>query len=243
MSEVIQNKLKQTYNDMNKKYNRDSCSEEVICVEHAQEHNSNLNNSNAYTNSYDAKLIERYISQIEEMKKENELLEQTNNELQEQIELTSSKILKETIIMQDIKNILGLSSMNQCEINRTLRTLIDNVSVISTEEQVIKDEFVMKLKQLYVELVGSDDSNNNISYSKLEMLVHKVIGIANDLMKHRNTNEIGVNSYHNSNSNNSMRVLYKNFCRNIMKKHNINNIKDFETFILSIVNQKEVNIS
>lgn len=239
MSEVIQCKLKQTYNDMNKKYNN---SEEVICVNYDQ--HDNFNNSNAYTNSYDAKLIERYISQIEEMKKENELLEKTNNELQEQIELTSSKILKETIIMQDITNILGLSSMNQCEINKTLRTLIDDVSVMSTEEQVIKDEFVMKLKQLYVELVGSDESNNNnISYNKLEMLVHKVIGIVNDLMKHRNTNEISVNSYHHNNSNNSMRVLYKNFCRNIMKKNNINNIKDFETFILSIVNQREVNIS
>lgn len=239
MSEVIQSKLKQTYNDMNKKYNN---SEEVICVNYDQ--HDNFSNSNAYTNSYDAKLIERYISQIEEMKKENELLEKTNNELQEQIELTSSKILKETIIMQNITNILGLSSMNQCEINKTLRTLIDDVSVMSTEEQVIKDEFVMKLKQLYVELVGSDESsNNNISYNKLEMLVHKVIGIVNDLMKHRNTNEISVNSYHHNNSNNSMRVLYKNFCRNIMKKNNINNIKDFETFILSIVNQREVNIS
>jgi hypothetical protein len=240
MSEVIQSKLKQTYNNMNKKYNNsDSCCEEVICVNHDQ--HGNINNSNAYTNSYDAKLIERYISQIEEMKKENELLEKTNNELQEQIELTSSKILKETIIMQDITNILGLSSMNQCKINKSLRTLIDNVSVMNNEEQVIKDEFVMKLKQLYVELVGSDESNNNISYSKLEMLVHKVIGIVNDLMKHRNTNEISVNSYHHNN--NSMRVLYKNFCRNIMKKNNINNIKDFETFILSIVNQREVNIS
>ena len=168
------------------------------------------------------------------------MLERTNNELQEQIELTSSKILNETLIMQDIKNILGMS--NQYEIKRTLQALIDETNTRCNNEQIIKDEFIMKLKQLYIELVGNADnsSNNTITYSNLEMLVHKVIDTVNDLMKQRNTNETTINNYSNHNS---MRVLYRNFCKKIMTQNNISNINELEPFILSIVNNRELNIS
>ena len=229
MSEVIQRKLTQTCNDIKNNHNE---IEESMCGEEY--------NCNSYTNSYDAMVIERYISQIEEMKKENDLLERTNNELQEQIELTSSKILNETLIMQDIKNILGMS--NQYEIKRTLQALIDETNTRCNNEQIIKDEFIMKLKQLYIELVGNADnsSNNTITYSNLEMLVHKVIDTVNDLMKQRNTNETTINNYSNHNS---MRVLYRNFCKKIMTQNNISNINELEPFILSIVNNRELNIS
>ena len=56
MSEVIQRKLTQTCNDI-----KNNESEESMCGEEY--------NCNSYTNSYDAMVIERYISQIEEMKK------------------------------------------------------------------------------------------------------------------------------------------------------------------------------
>ena len=236
MSEAIQDKLKQTYNDIQLN-NNCSCSWSCNAIDNNNEEILVEYNNNAYTNSYNAGVIERYISQIEELKKENELLQQTNSELQEQIELTSSKILQETSAMQAITDVLGLS--NQFQIKRAIQTLIDNTNTtLNSAEQIIKDEFVVKLKQLYLELVGSDESNN-ITYTKLEVMVHTVVDIVNDLMKQRKTNEINVNLNHN----NGMRVLYRNFCRNIMKQNNIHNINEFETFISSIVNKREVNIS
>ena len=137
-------------------------------------------------------------------------------------------MLKETSILQEVKQLFGISNDN--EIKRKIENVIEsnNKSNNNTHRE-LKNEFVLKLSQLYCDLSGMKGSINNnieIAYDELEQLIHIIV---------RSVSEINKNDNYYYNTNEAM--ICKEFCEDIMNKYGLENIKEFEMFVKMIINE------
>ena len=72
-----------------------------------------------------------------------------------------------------MKQLLGISNDN--EIKRKIEKVIESNNKNNTHRE-LKNEFVLKLSQLYCDLSGMKGNNNvEIGYDELEQLIHIIV--------------------------------------------------------------------
>ena len=136
-------------------------------------------------------------------------------------------MLKEASILQEVKQLLEISNDN--EIKSKIENVIESNNKSNNTHRELKNEFVLKLSQLYYDLSGMKGSINNnieIGYDELEQLIHIIV---------RSVSEINKNDNYYYNTNEAM--VCKEFCEDIMNKYGLENIKEFEMFVKMIINE------
>ena len=130
-------------------------------------------------------------------------------------------MLKEASILQEVKQLLGISNDN--EIKSKIENVIESNNKSNNTHRELKNEFVLKLSQLYYDLLGMKGSINNnieIGYDELEQLIHIIVRSVSEMNKNDNY-------YYNTNE----AMVCKEFCEDIMNKYGFSIILDYYPYV------------
>ena len=233
----IQNKDKQDYNKSMDMYERNiQNNNNILSLNQPQ----NLNNE-----LYLAE-IDRLKKEINDLKKNNEIL---NNQLIEEqrkneqlFSIQKARDENENSILGEIAHCLQLASFDEIlpKLNEIINYLNNNVNSNNTKNKnqegnnKIRDELISKLQILYLSLTGSDEKKEEVTIKILWRWIKHLINTVKQLALEKEKNiEI--------NQNNQDIDECKEFCEDLISELNLQNLDELKAFIGDLLNQNSNN--
>ena len=229
----IQNKDKQDYNKSMDMYERNiQNNNNILSLNQPQ----NLNNE-----LYLAE-IDRLKKEINDLKKNNEILnsqlieEQRKNE--QLFSIQKAKDENENSILGEIAHCLQVASFDEIlpKLNEIINYLNNNVNSNNTKNKnqegnnKIRDELISKLQNLYLSLTGSDEKKEEVTIKILWRWIKHLINTVKQLALEKEKN---LELYQNMNEIDEC----KEFCEDLMGELNLQSLDELKMVINNILNQ------
>ena len=229
----IQNKDKQDYNKSMDMYERNiQNNNNILSLNQPQ----NLNNE-----LYLAE-IDRLKKEINDLKKNNEILnsqlieEQRKNE--QLFSIQKAKDENENSILGEIAHCLQVASFDEIlpKLNEIINYLNNNVNSNNTKNKnqegnnKIRDELISKLQNLYLSLTGSDEKKEEVTIKILWRWIKHLINTVKQLALEKEKN---LELYQNINEIDEC----KEFCEDLMGELNLQSLDELKMVINNILNQ------
>ena len=229
----IQNKDKQDYNKSMDMYERNiQNNNNILSLNQPQ----NLNNE-----LYLAE-IDRLKKEINDLKKNNEILnsqlieEQRKNE--QLFSIQKAKDENENSILGEIAHCLQVASFDEIlpKLNEIINYLNNNVNSNNTKNKnqdgnnKIRDELISKLQNLYLSLTGSDEKKEEVTIKILWRWIKHLINTVKQLALEKEKN---LELYQNMNEIDEC----KEFCEDLMGELNLQSLDELKMAINNILNQ------
>ena len=150
-------------------------------------------------------------------------------------------MLNKLLSEKDTKNfLLEISKYfeveNYDEIPNKLKEMINFLSLINNNnENTVKNEFILNLKEIYRKDNNIKDINSEINMKILWRWIKYLINKNKKIKNEINKNSSLLNNVEFKNN------FYKNTCEEIMNTYDIKNTNQFEEFIHSLINKKNIN--
>ena len=229
----IQNQDKQDYNKSMDMYERNiQNNNNILSLNQPQ----NLNNE-----LYLAE-IDRLKKEINDLKKNNEIL---NNQLIEEqrkneqlFSIQKAKDENENSILGEIAHCLQVASFDEIlpKLNEIINYLNNNVNCNNTKNKnqdgnnKIRDELISKLQNLYLSLTGSDEKKEEVTIKILWRWIKHLINTVKQLALEKEKN---LELYQNINEIDEC----KEFCEDLMGELNLQSLDELKMVINNILNQ------
>ena len=229
----IQNQDKQDYNKSMDMYERNiQNNNNILSLNQPQ----NLNNE-----LYLAE-IDRLKKEINDLKKNNEIL---NNQLIEEqrkneqlFSIQKAKDENENSILREIAHCLQVASFDEIlpKLNEIINYLNNNVNSNNTKNKnqegnnKIRDELISKLQNLYLSLTGSDEKKEEVTIKILWRWIKHLINTVKQLALEKEKN---LELYQNMNEIDEC----KEFCEDLMGELNLQSLDELKMVINNILNQ------
>ena len=229
----IQNQDKQDYNKSMDMYERNiQNNNNILSLNQPQ----NLNNE-----LYLAE-IDRLKKEINDLKKNNEILnsqlieEQRKNE--QLFSIQKAKDENENSILGEIAHCLQVASFDEIlpKLNEIINYLNNNVNSNNTKNKnqegnnKIRDELISKLQNLYLSLTGSDEKKEEVTIKILWRWIKHLINTVKQLALEKEKN---LELYQNINEIDEC----KEFCEDLMGELNLQSLDELKMAINNILNQ------
>jgi hypothetical protein len=229
----IQNQDKQDYNKSMDMYERNiQNNNNILSLNQPQ----NLNNE-----LYLAE-IDRLKKEINDLKKNNEILnsqlieEQRKNE--QLFSIQKAKDENENSILGEIAHCLQVASFDEIlpKLNEIINYLNNNVNSNNTKNKnqdgnnKIRDELISKLQNLYLSLTGSDEKKEEVTIKILWRWIKHLINTVKQLALEKEKN---LELYQNMNEIDEC----KEFCEDLMGELNLQSLDELKMVINNILNQ------
>ena len=218
-------------------------------IDKNQEDNNKLNLNQPQkegNNDFYLAEMEKLKSEINNLKKDNELL---NNQLKEEqrknaqlISMQKEKDENENSILSEISVCLQVSSFNEIlpKLNEIINYLNNNVNNNNNtnkpnKENKIRDELISKLQSLYLSLTGSNEKKEEITIKILWRWIKHLINTVKQLALEKEKN---IEIYQN----NQEIEDYKEYCEELISDFNLQSLDELKMFIDNLLKQTNINI-
>ena len=230
----IQNQGKQDYNKSMDIYERN-----------IQNNNNNmlsLNQPQNQNNEFYLAEIDRLKREINDLKKNNEILDsQLKEEKRKNEQLFSIQKAKdenENSILGEIAHCLQVASFDEIlpKLNEIINYLNNNVSSNNTKNKnqdgnnKIRDELISKLQNLYLSLTGSDEKKEEVTIKILWRWIKHLINTVKQLALEKEKN---LELYQNINEIDEC----KEFCEDLIGELNLQSLDELKMVINNLLNQ------
>ena len=229
----IQNQGKQDYNKSMDIYERN-----------IQNNNNmlSLNQPQNQNNEFYLAEIDRLKREINDLKKNNEILDsQLKEEKRKNEQLFSIQKAKdenENSILGEIAHCLQVASFDEIlpKLNEIINYLNNNVNSNNTKNKnqdgnnKIRDELISKLQNLYLSLTGSDEKKEEVTIKILWRWIKHLINTVKQLALEKEKN---LELYQNMNEIDEC----KEFCEDLMGELNLQSLDELKMVINNILNQ------
>ena len=229
----IQNQEKQDYNKSMDMFERN-----------IQNNNNmlSLNQPQNQNNEFYLAEIDRLKKEINDLKKNNEILgsqlkeEQRKNE--QLFSIQKAKDENENSILGEIAHCLQVASFDEIlpKLNEIINYLNNNVNSNNTKNKSqdgnnkIRDELISKLQNLYLSLTGSDEKKEEVTIKILWRWIKHLINTVKQLALEKEKN---LELYQNMNEIDEC----KEFCEDLMGELNLQSLDELKMVINNLLNQ------
>ena len=233
----IQNQGKQDYNKSMDIYERN-----------IQNNNNmlSLNQPQNQNNEFYLAEIDRLKREINDLKKNNEILDsQLKEEKRKNEQLFSIQKAKdenENSILAEIAHCLQVASFDEIlpKLNEIINYLNNNVNSNNTKNRnqdgnnKIRDELISKLQNLYLSLTGSDEKKEEVTIKILWRWIKHLINTVKQLALEKEKNLELYQNIHEIDE-------CKEFCEDLMGELNLQSLEELKMVINSLLNQNNNN--
>ena len=204
-------------------------------------------NKNAGNDNYYLAEMEKLKKEINNLKKNNEYL---NNQLKEEqrkneqlFSIQKAKDENENSILSEISVCLQVSSFDEIlpKLNEIINYLNNNVNnnTVNNNKQdkdnKIRDELISKLQNLYLSLTGSNEKKEEITIKILWRWIKHLINTVKQLALEKEKN---IEFYQN----NQEIEDYKDYCEELISEFNLQSLDELKMFIDNLLKQSNINI-
>ena len=234
----IQNQGKQDYNKSMDIYERN-----------IQNNNNmlSLNQPQNQNNEFYLAEIDRLKREINDLKKNNEILDSQLKEEKSKNEqlfsIQKAKDENENSILGEIAHCLQVASFDEIlpKLNEIINYLNNNVSSNNTKNKnqdgnnKIRDELISKLQNLYLSLTGSDEKKEEVTIKILWRWIKHLINTVKQLALEKEKN---IEIYQNIQEIDDC----KEYCEELISEFNLQSLDELKMFIDNLLKQNNINI-
>ena len=196
---------------------------------------SNINQTQNQNNEFYLAEIDRLKKELNDLKKNNDILSSQLKEEQRKNEqlfsIQKAKDENENSILAEIAHCLQVASFDEIlpKLNEIINYLNNNVNTNATKNKnqegnnKIRDELISKLQNLYLSLTGSDEKKEEVTIKILWRWIKHLINTVKQLaLEKENKQEIDE---------------FKEFCEDLMNELNLQNLDALKMLIGDLLNQ------